>query len=118
MERSREGRTRSRGGMLVAALKSRYFRHRCYRCFLHSVSSVTINEVTDQSGAGIVGRGVSLRCARMLLRCGDFIRRNWDNAARGLYCLAFILSELIVTLERNIILKKKTHYRFSFFTLR
>jgi len=38
----------------VAALKSRYFRHRCYRCFLHSVSSVTINEVTDQSGAGVV----------------------------------------------------------------
>lgn len=37
--------------MLVAALKSRYFRHRCYRCFLHSVSSVTINEVTDQSAA-------------------------------------------------------------------
>lgn len=40
-----------REGMLVAALKSRYFRHRCYRCFLHSVSSVTINEVTDQSAA-------------------------------------------------------------------
>lgn len=50
-EDSREGRTRFGGGMLVAALKSRYFRHRCYRCFLHSVSSVTINEVTDQSGA-------------------------------------------------------------------
>lgn len=61
VERSRKGRTRFRGGMLVATLKSRYFRHRCYRCFLHSVSSVTINEVTDQSGAGIVGRGVSLR---------------------------------------------------------
>lgn len=53
-EEPREGRTRFGGGMLVAALKSRYFRHRCYRCFLHSVSSVTINEVTDQSGAGVV----------------------------------------------------------------
>lgn len=84
MESSQEGRTRFGGGMLVATLKSRYFRHRCYRCFLHSVSSVTINEVTDQSGAGIVGRGVSLRCTRMLLRYGDFIRRNWDNAARAL----------------------------------
>lgn len=50
-----EGQDALRGrDVLVAALKSRYFRHRCYRCFLHSVSSVTINEVTDQSGADVV----------------------------------------------------------------
>lgn len=63
----------------------------CYRCFLHSVSSVTINEVTDQSGARRRRHGVSLRRARILLRCGgDFARRNWDNAARGLCYLLMV----------------------------
>lgn len=70
---TRQGRTRYGGGMLMAALKSRYFRHRCYRCFLHSVSSVTINEVTDQSSAGVVAMAFLLG-ERGCCYGGDFAR--------------------------------------------
>lgn len=54
----------------MAALKSRYFRHRCYRCFLHSVSSVTINEVTDQSAAVVdAAAAAAVAAATSLAAC-------------------------------------------------
>lgn len=90
-EEPREGRTRFGGGMLVAALKSRYFRHRCYRCFLHSVSSVTINEVTDQSGAGVVVVAavafLPWRCARMFVPCSGNISLVGIGIMRHMDCV-------------------------------
>lgn len=87
--------------MLVAALKSRYFRHRCYRCFLHSVSSVTINEVTDQSGAGVVAMafllGEHAGCYGDFARFGIGITRHMDYVI----CPWFMLSGLIITLKRK-----------------
>lgn len=53
------------------------------------MSSVTINEVTDQSGAGVVAMAFLLG-ERGCCYGGDFARRNWDNAAHGLCYLAMV----------------------------
>jgi hypothetical protein len=94
-----EGQDALRGrDVLVAALKSRYFRHRCYRCFLHSVSSVTINEVTDQSGADVVAVASLLGAHGCVTAAISFVR-DWNNAAYGLLYLMLSPSKRLIIKE-------------------
>lgn len=92
--------------MLVAALKSRYFRHRCYRCFLHSVSSVTINEVTDQSGAAATSS--SWRRPLLGARKCVVVRRPISFVGIGDNTGAWI------ALSNVYVIKTSNCYRFTF----